>query len=206
MRHLHLAGSFARASVQQELAYRTNFFISLLNSLLNLGTGVLGLVVLFNQIESVQGWDFAATLALLGVYLTLSAVRDLFIGPSLDALAGLDGAIWKGTFDFTLLRPVNPQFMVSVHQWRPFALVDLLLGLSVLGIAIIQLNYTLSMVQVVAFVVSLISSVTVLYGILLVLASLVFWSPGFLFTWVFSGIFQMARYPVAYIRAGCDLF
>jgi ABC-2 type transport system permease protein len=24
----------------------------------------------------------------------------------------------------------------------------------------------------------------------------VIWSPGFLFTWVFDGIFQMARYPV----------
>jgi ABC-2 type transport system permease protein len=23
-----------------------------------------------------------------------------------------------------------------------------------------------------------------------------FWSPGFLFTWVFNGVFQMARYPV----------
>ena len=31
---------------------------------------------------------------------------------------------------------------------------------------------------------------------LLVFAGLVFWSPGFLFTWVFDGIFQMARYPV----------
>jgi ABC-2 type transport system permease protein len=36
----------------------------------------------------------------------------------------------------------------------------------------------------------------VLYAILLVFAGLVFWSPGFLFTWVFDGIFQMARYPV----------
>ncbi len=33
-------------------------------------------------------------------------------------------------------------------------------------------------------------------GRLLALAALVFWSPGFLFTWLFDGIFQMARYPV----------
>jgi ABC-type uncharacterized transport system permease subunit len=31
---------------------------------------------------------------------------------------------------------------------------------------------------------------------LLALASLIFWSPGFLFTWIFDGIFQMARYLV----------
>jgi ABC-2 type transport system permease protein len=38
--------------------------------------------------------------------------------------------------------------------------------------------------------------VLVLYGILLIFAGLVFWSPGFLFTWVFDGIIQMTRYPV----------
>ena len=31
---------------------------------------------------------------------------------------------------------------------------------------------------------------------LLLLTSLVFWSPGFLFTWLFYGIFQMGRYRV----------
>jgi ABC-2 type transport system permease protein len=36
----------------------------------------------------------------------------------------------------------------------------------------------------------------VLYAILLAFTAMVFWSPGFLFTWVFSGVFQMARYPL----------
>jgi len=89
MHHLRLIKSFARASVQNELAYRANFWISLLHSLLNLGTGVLGVIVLFGQVETVHGWDFQATLALLGVYLTINALRNLFIGPSLDALSGM---------------------------------------------------------------------------------------------------------------------
>ena len=35
-----------------------------------------------------------------------------------------------------------------------------------------------------------------MYAILLIFAALVFWSPGVLFTWVFDGLFQMARYPL----------
>jgi ABC-2 type transport system permease protein len=31
---------------------------------------------------------------------------------------------------------------------------------------------------------------------LLAFAALVLWNPGFLFTWLFDGLFQMARYPV----------
>jgi ABC-2 type transport system permease protein len=196
MRACRLVRHFARASAQNELAYRANFWISLLHSLLNLGTGTLGIVVLFDQFETVRGWDFTATLALLGVYLIVSALRNLFMGPSLDALAGLGGEVWSGRFDFTLLRPVDVQFLASFRHWRPLALIDLVLGLGVLGMALWQLGRTLRLVHLVTFVVALGAGMTVLYAILLAFAALVFWSPGFMFTWVFSGIFQMARYPI----------
>jgi ABC-2 type transport system permease protein len=137
-----------------------------------------------------------ATLALLGIYLMVSALRGLFIGPGLEALSGMDGEIWSGRFDFTLLRPVDTQFLVSVRKWRLFALLDLLLGLAVLGIAISRLGFSLSFGQVFTFLVTLLAGVLILYAILLAFAGLVFWSPGVLFTWVFDGIFQLARYPL----------
>ena len=196
MRYLRLIAHFARASLQEEAAYQANFYISLLHSLLNFATGVLGVVVLFSQIETVNGWSFSATLALLGVYLTIGALRSLFIGPSLEALAGMDGEVWSGQFDFTLLRPVDTQFLASLRKWQPFALLDLVLGLGVLGVAVIQLSQALTTAHVVVFLVTLGASVTVLYAILLAFAGLVFWSPGVLFTWVFDGLFQLARYPL----------
>jgi ABC-2 type transport system permease protein len=196
MYYLSLVRQFARASVQNELAYRANFWISLLHSLLNLITGVLGVSVLYGQVDSIRGWDLPSTLALLGVYLTLSALRGLFIGPSLESLAGMDGEIWTGKFDFTLLRPVAPQFLASVRHWRPFALVDLLLGLGVLGAALIRLGGSLTLAQLAAFLVALSAAVTILYAIQLLFSALTLWNPGFLFTWLFDGLFQMARYPV----------
>lgn len=196
MYYLRLIASFIRMSTQGELAYRANFYVSVLNSLLNFATGVLGIVVLFGQVHTIHGWAFPQSLALLGVYLVLGALRGLFIGPSLDVLAGLDGEIWKGTFDFTMLRPINVQFLVSFRYWRPFALIDLILGLGVLGLAMAQLQQTLNLWSGLAFLLTLGAGVTILYAILLAFAGLVFWSNGFLFTWVFDGLFQMARYPL----------
>ncbi len=196
MYYLRLIRSFIRASVQAEMAHRSNFWISLLHSILNLVTGVLGVAVLFGQVDSINGWDYAATLVILGVYLIVSALRGLFIGPSLDALAGMDGEVWTGKFDFTLLRPVDVQFQASFRNWRPLALLDLGLGVGVLGVAVFQLGQTLTIPLVTQFLITLLLSITILYAILLIFAGLVFWSPGFLFTWVFDGIFQMARYPV----------
>jgi ABC-2 type transport system permease protein len=196
MFYLRIVGSFIRASLQDEMAYRSNFWISLLNSLLNLITGVLGVVVLFGQVDSINGWDFASTLVILGVYLSVGALRGLFIGPSLEALSGMDGEVWTGKLDFTLMRPVDVQFQASFRHWRLFRLFDLILGLGVLFAASQNLAGTVNPINFVAFLFSLLIGIFILYSILLIFAGLVFWSPGFLFTWVFDGIFQMARYPV----------
>jgi ABC-2 type transport system permease protein len=194
--YLRLIKRFAGASTQNEMAYRANFWISLLHSILNLGTGILGVLVLFGQVDTIKGWDLPATLGILGVYLTVGALRRLFIGPSLESLAGMDGEVWSGTLDFTLIRPVDIQFQASFRYWQPLALIDLVFGTGVLVLASWQLGQTLSWGRLAVFLAALGAGVITLYAILLIFAGLVFWSPGFLFTWIFDALFQMGRYPV----------
>jgi ABC-2 type transport system permease protein len=196
MYYLRLIGKFAKASTQNELAYSANIWISLLHSALNMATAIFGLEVIFGQVDTINGWDMPSMLAILGVYLTVSSVRRLFIGPSLEALAGMDGEVWSGKLDFTLLRPVDIQFLASFRHWQPMALIDLLLGFGVLGFAIVQLGQTITIFDITQFLVALFFAIITLYAILLALAGMVFWSPGFLFTWIFDSLFQMARYPV----------
>ena len=194
--YLKLVWIFFQVSTQQEMAYRVNFFTSLLYSVLNFGSGILGVYVIFGQVESVRGWSLSSTLVVLGVYLLASAIRDLFIGPSLESLAGMDGEVWQGTFDFTMLKPVPIQFLASFRRWRPFVLFDLLLGWIVLAIGADGMVGQLEIASLVHFLVAFLSGCLVLYALLIFFTSLVFWSPGFLFTWVFNDLFQMARYPV----------
>ncbi|MFN2237327.1 MAG: ABC transporter permease [Anaerolineales bacterium] len=196
MFYLKIIGSFIRASLQDEMAHRSNFWISLLHSTLNLLTGVLGVAVLFGQVDSINGWDFESTLVILGVYLSAGALRGLFFGPSLEALSGMDGEVWTGKLDFTLLKPVDVQFQASFRHWRFFRLLDLVLGLAVLVVATQRMGQTVSFPNFFVFLFLMFFGMVILYSILLIFAGLVFWSPGFLFTWVFDGIFQMARYPV----------
>jgi ABC-2 type transport system permease protein len=196
MIYLRLIRAFIRSSIQEEAAFRVNFFISLFQSLLNLGVGILGIMVLFTQVQSLRGWDFPATLALLGIYLIVSALRGLVFGPSLENLAGMGQEIATGTFDFTLLRPVSAQFLSSFRRWRLFSLLDLALGVGVVIFALTRPGQSISPIQLLTFFITLGSGAAIVYAFLLGFTSLVFWSPGLLFTWVFDGIFQMARYPV----------
>lgn len=196
MYYLRLIPRFIQVSFQEEAAYRSNFFIGIFSSILNLATGVLGIFVLFSRIETIHGWNMASTLALLGVYLIVSALRSLFIGPGFEALAGMEGDIWSGKFDFTLLRPLNTQVLVSLHKWRLYSIFDLVLGIGVLVAAILNMQVSLTAWQVIIFLLALTSGILILYAILLTFSALVFWSPGVLFTWIFDGLFQMARYPM----------
>jgi ABC-2 type transport system permease protein len=196
MYHIRLIGQFIRLSTQVETAHRTNFYISLLHTFLGFATGLLGVTVLFGQVDTIQGWNFDSTLVVLGVYLTVGAIQGLFISPSLEALAGLGGELWSGRFDYTLLRPVNTQFLVSVRFWRPLTLFDLALGLGTLVVAVSRLEQSLTLIDTLRFVVALSAGLMTLYAILLFFTALLFWSPGILFTWIFNAIFQMGRYPV----------
>jgi ABC-2 type transport system permease protein len=196
MAYLRLIGAFARASAQDEMAYRANLGIGIVRALVDMGTGVVALVVLFANVPALRGWDLSGTLALLGVFTVVASLRRLCIGPSLESLAGINGEIWSGRFDYTLLRPVSTQFLASFRSWRPMAAFDLLLGLAVLAAAVARLGHALTLVNALAFVAALAVGMTILYSLLLGLTALVLWSPGFLFTWVFDALFQMARYPV----------
>ncbi|MFL5624205.1 MAG: ABC transporter permease [Ktedonobacteraceae bacterium] len=196
MYYLRLLYAFIRASVQQEVAFRFNFFVSLLFSLLNLGTGVLGLVVLFRQVQTVHGWTLSSSLVLLGVFQLLGALRGIVFAPSLERLTGIEGEVGSGRFDFILLRPVNVQFLASLRNWSLFAIIDIVLGGGVLGIGIVQMGKSLTWLHLLSFVIALSAGVSILYAILLFFTSLVFWNIGFFFTWVLNDVFQLARYPM----------
>lgn len=206
MRYLKLIRVFIKTSAQETLMYRANFWVSLLHAFLNLIVAVLALVILFGQTENLNGWNLSSTLSLLGVYLIVSAIRNLFIGPSLEALVGLGQEVWNGQFDFTLLRPVNTQFLITFRIWRLFSLIDLFLGCAVFLYSIFQAPQNPNLLAWLLFLLALAAGILILYAILLAFTALVFWNPGYLFTWVFDAIFQLARYPLGIYPLGVRIF
>jgi ABC-2 type transport system permease protein len=167
-----------------------------LNTVLNFVVGIAGVAILFSQVESIQGWTFPQTLALLGVYLLINTLRGLCISPRLDAMGGMDGDVWQGRFDYTLFKPAHPQFLVSLRHWRVWAVFDLVLSLIVLGKALLELGGQASLLNLVNFLFALTISVMIVYAILLLLTSGVFWYQGVPLNWIFSSMIQMGRYPV----------
>ena len=80
-----------------------------------------------------------------------------------------------GTLDFHLLKPVNVQFLVSTRHLRVVRASDLVLGLSVVIVGLLQLGAQVGIADAVLFVLSLFFGVMLVYSLLLGLVTLAFW-------------------------------
>ena len=172
MNALRLMAVFFRIGAMNEMAYRANFWIQTFESLMGLGTALAVVAVVFNQTDDLGGWQAAELVALVGVYFLVYGAIQLVIAPSLQRFME---DVRQGTLDFTLTKPEDAQLLVSVSEFRIWKLLDVLLGSTVLAIALVQLSANVGVAAAASFGVSLIAGAAIVYSFWLVLATLSFW-------------------------------
>ncbi len=150
---LRLAAVHLRVAALNELQYRLNFFVQLLQSAIALAVGLIAIAVVYSHTTSLDGWSHSQLLAVMGVHLLIGGVIRAFVAPNMRQLME---DVNEGTLDYALTRPADAQLMVSVRQFSIWNGIDILLGLIVViwaGLAVegaIGLTGTLSFVVVVA--------------------------------------------------------
>jgi len=194
MTYLRLLWVHLRLGVMNELQYRTNLIIQLVQSTVGLGTALLGLGIVFSKTDSLAGWRPPELLAIVGVYTLVSGLTQLVIRPS---LARFMEDVRLGTLDFMLTKPVDGQVLVSMRQIEVWKLVDVVVGLVVLAVAIAQLGASVGAAEAVAFLVALLAGVTIIYSFLLILATCAFWFVRLdNILNIFQSMYEAGRWPI----------
>lgn len=195
MTYLRLLWAFLRVGVLSELAYRVNFFVQLFQSILQLGTALAGLAVVFSYTDRLGGWRPAELVALVGVYLLVGGAIQLVIQPSMEYLIE---SVREGTLDFTLTKPEDAQFLVSVQQVQVWQLIDVVLGVGVLAVALARLGAGIGAWQAAAFAVALLAGGAIVYSFWLILATCSFWfvrAENILV--IFQSVYEAGRWPLS---------
>ena len=104
MKTLKLAWTFLRIGIMGEMQYRVNFFIQLLQSFIALGTGLIGLALVFNHTDTLSGWSRPELLAVMGVHILMGGLINASIQPNMMRL--MDD-VQQGTLDFALTKPAQ---------------------------------------------------------------------------------------------------
>ncbi|EHR52415.1 ABC-type uncharacterized transport system, permease component [Saccharomonospora marina XMU15] len=204
---LRLIGVHLRVSVLTELQYRANFFFSIAQSCMAVGTGLVVLSLVFSRIHRINGWSEPELLVVLGVFTMLGGVVKMVIRP---AIRRYIDDVRDGTLDHILLKPADSQLLVGVRAVELWQGVDIITSVVLLTVGLSGVPRPITLAGVVLFGVSVLLSLVVVYCVLVMCGLTVFWlvQPQKILD-VFDGLWSAGRWPVGiypgWLRIGMTL-
>lgn len=195
MRISKLAWTYLRVGVANEVQYRANFFVQMLQSLIALATGLIGLSLVFAQTNELGGWSQPELLAVMGVHILMGGFIRCSIQPNMQRLMD---EIRDGTLDYALTKPADSQALVSLREFRLWSLVDVLTGLVVLVMAMVKMEEGLGILSTLAFVAALLMGGIMIYCFWLMITASAFWVIRVdQIVNLFEGVYAAGRWPVS---------
>ena len=172
MKTLRLIGIHLRVGMLNELQYRVNFFIQVLQTFIALAVGLVGLALVFGHTTDLNGWTRPELLMVMGVHILSGGLIKSVIYPNMQRLLT---EIQEGTLDFSLTKPADGQLLISVREFRLWQLTDVLMGAGVMAVALYQLGYTGGVAAALQFALALVCGAATIYSFWLILTCVAFW-------------------------------
>ncbi len=189
-----LAGLHLKIGALNELQYRANFWIQLINSTVGLGVAIVAIAVVYGQTDSLGGWAQPELLAVMGVHLIVGGFLRTFVNPNMWNLLS---DVQEGTLDYTLTRPADSQLLVSVRQVSIWNAIDIFLGVGVVWYAANQMTADIGIGHALTFTVAVMSGAITIYAIWLAVASMAFKTIRIdNLMQLLNGIYEAGRWPV----------
>jgi ABC-2 type transport system permease protein len=194
MNTIRVALLHLRIVAMNELQYRVNFALQVLQSLLAVGTGLVVLALVYSHATELNGWAQSELLAVFGTQILIGGVIRAVIQPNMMRLTE---DVQEGKLDFALTKPVDAQVLISVREVQIWQAVDIVSGAIVLGVALVRIGGDLGVLDAAAFALALVFGTVLLYCFWLLLATGSFWVVRMWFLPdLFEGVFQTGRWPV----------
>lgn len=183
-----------RIAVLNELQYRTNLGLQLFQSAVALATSLVSIAFIFSKTSHLAGWSASELLAVVGVYFLVGGLTQLFILPSLGRFME---DVRLGALDFALIKPVDSQVLICTRQVEAWKMIDVLIGIGVVGIALVQMGTSLGPLQAVVFLIALAAGVIVVASFLMILATTAFWFVRVQnILVIFQAMYEAGRWPI----------
>lgn len=193
MRILRLIGTHLRVAILNEVQYRLNFFLSLVQSLVTTGTGLVVLTLVFNRVHDLNGWSRDELLVLLGVFIALGGIVRMVIKP--NVMEFID-SVREGTLDYVFTKPVDGQLLVSVRTLRLWQGSDVVTGAVLVSVGLSRLD-RLGPGAAAGFACAALLGTIMIYSVLMMLGTTAFWFvQSHQIMEFFDSIWQAGRWPV----------
>jgi ABC-2 type transport system permease protein len=194
MNALRIGWLYFKVGVMNELQYRVNFFVQLLQSLIQVGTGLVVLSLVYSHTTSLHGWTEPQLLTLLGVQILLGGIIHTFVQPNMERLIE---DVQQGTLDYALTKPADSQVLVSVRQVQIWQVVEMISGIVLIVVGLTRVATSLGPFDAVAFAAALAIGAVLVYCFWLIMTTGSFWIVRMEHVLeLFEGIYQTGRWPI----------
>lgn len=166
-----MVAALARTSFANAAQYRADFLFDGVTGLLRVAGVLVPVALVFGQREEVLGWTAPELTLVTGLFFFVQALLTGVVEPNLGEVVE---AVRSGSFDFLLLKPVDPQLLASVRRIAPARIWDLLAATGLVGWSLSRLPPPAPL-DVLAAVVTLLSGLSALYGVWLLAICASFW-------------------------------
>lgn len=194
LRYMRLYWHFLLSQLKVMVEYRTDFLIGVASVFFIQFTSVFFIKVVFDHIQSLNGWGYYEVLFVFGVASTGRSIHHIFF----DNLWVLGSQyIRSGNFDRLLIRPINPLFHLVADKVQQDGFGSLLIGILILVTAMPHLAIAWTTLHLLLLVVMILSSGAIFVAINLFFATFSFWMVDSLpLVWTMFNISDFARYPI----------
>ena len=169
---------FARNSLIRDMTFRANFLIELISSLswaaMNLGFYTLVYNLMDREgRQDIAGWSQYEFFVFIATTILVNSLVEALFMENAEELSEMTRT---GGLDFVLLKPMDPQFLVSVKKvsWSSFGKLILALGLLAYSLPRIE-GLELSPLQFVLYPLYVALGVMILYSVMIALAATSIW-------------------------------
>ncbi len=173
--YLRVFLTFARNSLVRDMTFRANFLIECITSVAWMGMNLGYYLLVFQFTPSIgedTGWGQYQFLVFLSTTLFVNSLVQAFFMPNCEEFSEL---IRTGNLDFALLKPIDTQFLISLHKVNWSALANFFFGGALLAVSLTNLSYMPSPIQVVLYPVYVICGVAIFYSLMISLAATSVW-------------------------------
>ncbi len=196
--YLRLLAVSARTSLVTAMQYRADFVVQGLMALVWTAIALVPLLVLYGQRTTVAGWGFGPALLVIGMFTIMRGVLEGAINPSLIAVVE---RIRSGSFDYTLLKPADAQFLVSTTRFEPWRAIDVLAGVGVLVWGFVEIGEAPGPLAVAGALLLVVGAIAVMYSLWILIVAAAFWVVRLdNLTYLLGAVFDAARWPVQVFR------
>ncbi len=171
-RYARIILQFWKATLIQQMEYRTSFFLGMLANSIDFVFGLIQYALFFAVADKVADWEMNQMLAFYGVFMSVFSLHFIFLYPNLDAINQL---VNTGQLDLVLTKPFSGQFLLSFRRISFEEVGSFLASQILLWVLVISGRIEFSGINLISFLLAMACSMSLIYAGFLFLLGLGIW-------------------------------